>query len=327
MTSTPFISVVIPTYNRAREVQAALASVMAQSYVEYEVIVVDDGSTDGTQEALQQTISQTNDRDRLMRYFFQPHRGQSAARNRGIAEARGQWIAFLDSDDTWYPDKLAWQMQAVGEFRDRCGACVTDATLTNLSQKDTTAFRESGRAYQCMLGIEAGAVTQLATSFSHYWVSTLMANAAVVRQIGGFDPDVHFAEDHDFAFRLALATSFCFVNQPLATIDRGGSPAGSTCRPWDKAEVRLRGQQAMFEKWLRLASLSPGIQQIVTRNLRNVHSAWTNWYLEQQRYHEARQAASRAIGCSFTPSLAVKWLLTCTAPAFARRISPRTAAQ
>ena len=83
MSYRPFISVVIPTFNRARQVQAALKSVLAQTYREFEVIVIDDGSTDGTGEALQEIISPQGNGGKRVRYFFQSNQGQSAARNKG----------------------------------------------------------------------------------------------------------------------------------------------------------------------------------------------------------------------------------------------------
>ena len=97
----PFVTVVIPTYNRARQVQAALKSVLAQAYPEFEVIVVDDGSTDGTGQVLQQFISQEGGNGKQIRYFFQSNQGQSAARNKGIpvagpvASAMGDTAIYL----------------------------------------------------------------------------------------------------------------------------------------------------------------------------------------------------------------------------------------
>src|SRR5712692_851790 len=122
MSYRPFVSVVIPTFNRARQVQAALKSVLAQTYREFEVIVVDDGSTDGTGEALQEIISLEGSNGKQIRYFFQPNQGQSAARNQGTEEARGEWVAFLDSDDVWLPEKLEWQVRAIELFKGKCCA-------------------------------------------------------------------------------------------------------------------------------------------------------------------------------------------------------------
>jgi glycosyltransferase involved in cell wall biosynthesis len=324
MSYRPFISAVIPTYNRARQVQAALKSVLAQTYPEFEAIVVDDGSTDGTGEAVQQLVSRQGGNGKPIRYFFQPNQGQSTARNKGIAEARGEWIAFLDSDDVWLPEKLEWQVRAIEQFKSKCGACITDARLVDNLGMDTTAFRESGKRYEETLGMDSEAVGNLVKSRDPFWVSTLVVRTDVAKQVGWFDPHLKYAEDHDFLFRLSLATSFCYANKPLSLIDRSKSPQGLIYRPWDQVEVRLRGSQSMFEKWLKLDSkLPPDVRKTVVQNLRTIHSAWTNWYLEHERYEEARQAVSRAIKYQLTSKLAIKWTLTQVAPSFARRISPK----
>ena len=133
--------------------QAALKSVLAQTYPDFEAIVVDDGSTDGTGEVLQQLISLQGGNGKLVQYFFQPNQGQSAARNRGIDEARGEWVAFLDSDDVWLPEKLEWQVRAVEEFKGKSCACITDARLVDNLGMDTTAFRKSGKHYEETMGM------------------------------------------------------------------------------------------------------------------------------------------------------------------------------
>ena len=99
----PWVSVIIPTYNRAALVAEALASVQAQTYRDFEIVVVDDGGTDGTAAALAEWREV-----KVLRHSRR--RGVSAARNTGINAARGQWLAFLDSDDLWLPDKLARQI-------------------------------------------------------------------------------------------------------------------------------------------------------------------------------------------------------------------------
>ena len=146
MSEKPFISVVIPTFNRASQVQAAVKSVLAQTYREFEVIVVDDGSTDGTKSIFQRFLSENNAANQV-RYMFQPNQGQSAARNKGVEAARGEWIAFLDSDDTWFPEKLELQMKALERFEGKSWACITDARWVDDLGMDTTAFCRSGRHY------------------------------------------------------------------------------------------------------------------------------------------------------------------------------------
>jgi glycosyltransferase involved in cell wall biosynthesis len=324
MNHGPLISVIIPTFNRTRQVQAALRSVLAQTYTEFEVIVVDDGSTDGTGQALQTLVSQEGCNGRRVRYFFRPNQGQSAARNMGIEKARGELVAFLDSDDIWLPEKLEWQVRALEQFKDKCCACITDARLVDSLGMDTLAFRESGKPYEETLGIDFEAVRNLVKCRDPFWIYTLLVRADVFKQLGWFDNQLGYAEDHDFLFRLSLATTFCYVNKPLALLDRSRSPEGSNCRPWDEVEVRLRGSQTMLEKWLKLDSkLPPDVLKTVTHSLRQLHSAWTNWYLEHERYQEARQAVRKAMKYEPTTKLAIKWTLTHVAPSFARRISPK----
>jgi glycosyltransferase involved in cell wall biosynthesis len=324
MANAPFVSVVIPTYNRLRRVTAALDSVLAQSYSNFEVIVVDDGSEDGTGQAIESLIRNRSASAPTVRYVFQTNQGSSAARNRGIDEARGEWIAFLDSDDIWYPEKLEWQVRAAEVFKNVCGACITDARLVNDSGMETTSFRETGRTYAQEIGLAENVVERLAWTFDHFWLTSLLVRSELARQIGGFDPGIQFCEDHDFNFRLSLVTSFCYVNKTLVQLDR--SPAPSIIRPWERAEVRLQNKQRMLEKWLTGANLPPGIRKIIVRSLRQTHSAWANWYLEGQRYAEARQALLSAMRTDLTWQLMVKWMLARTAPSFARKLAPRAKA-
>ena len=324
MDYAPLISVVIPTYNREDQLSAALDSVLAQTYPNFEVIVVDDGSVDGTGAKMQRIIPQESARTQEIRYFLQSNQGSSAARNKGIAEARGEWIAFLDSDDVWYPEKLAWQVRAIEAFKDTCGACFTDARLVSDSGLDATSFQSTNRAYDQPIGVASNLLDRLASSFDHIWLTCLLVRTDLARKIGGFDPKISFCEDHDFNFRLSLVTSYCYVNKPLAQLDR--SPAPVTTRPWEKAEVRLVNKQAMLEKWLKLDTLPPSVRRTVAGILGQTHSAWGNWYLETGRDAEAPRAIAKAIRLQPTGALVVKWVLARVAPAFARKLMPKAKA-
>ena len=324
MKTQPFVSIVIPSFNRAEVSLIALDSVLKQTYSDYEVIFVDDGSTDETSKCLSQFLMDRCIEDGKVRYIYQENQGQSVARNKGITEARGTWIAFLDSDDAWLPEKLEWQIRAIEKFGDQCGACFTDAKLLNNLGQDVTSFQTAGRHYEQTLGIDADETNSLARIFGGPWIQTLMARADLIRQMGGFDSELRFAEDHDFLFRLSLITSYCYVNLPLAMIDRAGAPADKS-RLWEKFEFRLQSRQNMFEKWLKLKpSLRPDVRKAIVHNLRSTHSSWANWCLENGRYEEAREQISKAVKHQLTPGLAFKWILTHTAPSMAKKIVPKS---
>ncbi len=119
--SGEFVSVVIPTYNRARQVLGAIDSVLNQSHQDVEVIVIDDGSTDGTDAAIQRKYGN----DKRVHYSYQENAGVSAARNRGLHQARGDYITFLDSDDEWKPFKLELQLKCM-RFLPEAVMCWTD---------------------------------------------------------------------------------------------------------------------------------------------------------------------------------------------------------
>ena len=122
----PKVSVIIPTYNRAAKVRNAIESVLAQTFSDFEVIVVDDGSSDDTGKILGEVFG-----DRI-RYYFQTNQGAKRSAEQGnLTEAQGEWIAFLDSDDLWEKDKLEWQFKALEQFGPQCGACYTDVRFLN----------------------------------------------------------------------------------------------------------------------------------------------------------------------------------------------------
>jgi glycosyltransferase involved in cell wall biosynthesis len=325
MNCEPLVSVVIPTYNRTQPTIAAIESVLAQTYSNLEILVVDDGSTDGSGEAIQRFIHERTDGYHEMFFFSQPNQGASAARNKGISKARGEYIAFLDSDDSWDPEKLECQMQALEQFKNECGVCFTDARLVNSSGMDISSFQLHGKNYKQTMGIDREALKSLAESFSGFWVSSLLVRADLARRIGGFSQDISFVEDRDFHFRLALITSVAYVNKQLIRTDRSPSPPGSAIRPWDKVEVQFQQQQHMLEKWLSMNDIVPAdLRRTIKRNLGALHSHWANWYLENGRYDEARLAASRAVKYKVALGTTVKWALTWLAPGFARRITPKT---
>jgi glycosyltransferase involved in cell wall biosynthesis len=316
----PKVSVVIPTYNRATTVPRAIESVLAQTVTDLEVIVVDDGSSDDTGKALGQMFG-----DRI-RYHAQVNQGASVARNRGVEQARGEWIAFLDSDDLWEKEKLEWQFKALEQFGPRCGGCYTDVQFFNhLETRTMFQLVEHEFRHEGTMGAKPDVLERLVRPGGSGMVvclSSLMARADWVRKTGGFDPELLYSQDSEFMFRLALLTGFCYVNLPLVRFDR--SPAEirhvGVQSEWNKVEFWLQDSQRRLEGLLRLSEALPvKIRKVIQERLSNVHSGWTNWYLETGQYGKAREAVSRAAQLDLTFNLAAKWLLTWTSPQLALR--------
>jgi glycosyltransferase involved in cell wall biosynthesis len=195
----PTVSVVIPTYNHRAYVLQTLDSVFAQTYADYEIIVVNDGSPDDTAELLRPLVEAGR-----IRYIEQPNAGMGAARNRGIAEARGRYIAVLDDDDLWPPDKLAWQVEAL---ENRPHAVLAYGRSALIKPDGSIYVHEypdfpSGEVYTQMLE-------------KSWLISPGMAlmRADTMRRLGGFDPKIWGADDWDLYIRLAREGEFVFEDR------------------------------------------------------------------------------------------------------------------
>ena len=314
----PKVSVIIPTYNRADKVLGGIEGVLAQTFSDLEVIVVDDGSSDGTEKTLREAFG-----DRI-RYFYQTNQGASVARNRGIKEARGEWIAFLDSDDRWESDKLEWQFKALERFAARCGACYTDTRLFNHPETRTFfQLAENNCRHDGEMGVNEDVLRLLVRPGGAGMVvclSSLLARADALRATNGFDPKLLYSQDSELMFRLAVRTGFCYVNRPLVRFDR--SPAEDrhvgVSAVWNKTDFFLQDSQTRLEGLLKISDgLPEHIRKTIRGQLRGVHSGWTNWYLETGQYGKARQAISRAAWIDPTLNVALKWLLTWVSPRLA----------
>jgi glycosyltransferase involved in cell wall biosynthesis len=320
----PTVSVVIPTYNRAAKVRDTIESVLAQTVTDLEVIVVDDGSSDNTGTILGEMFG-----DRI-RYYAQANQGVSVARNKGIAEARGEWIAFLDSDDLWEKDKIEWQFRALERFGADCGACYTDVRLLNNPETRTIFQMAEGNCrHEEIMGVNTDVLTRLVRPGGVgmlVCISSLLARADVVRKTGGFNLNLGFYADSEFMFRLAMLTGFCYVNRSLVWFDRSpgeGRHLGAS-KEWDKLEFILEESRIRLEGFLCLSEGVPTkVRKVIRETLGSVHSGLANCYLEAGQYGKARKAVSRAAQLDPTFNFAVKWLLTWVSPRLALRTVQR----
>ncbi len=193
------VSVVIPTFNRAACVGEAIESVLAQTFRDYEIIVVDDGSTDDTAAVLAKCAQR-------IRVLRQQNRGASLARNAGISAALGDWIAFLDSDDLWGRNRLAVQMGDLAEHAEVV-AHLVDAVITGYPQGDVSVFAMRGYAeeYSRPSLRKRPLLEVLKVQF---FTSAWLVRRSVVERIGPFRPQLRTFEDFDLLSRLALEGPF-----------------------------------------------------------------------------------------------------------------------
>jgi glycosyltransferase involved in cell wall biosynthesis len=317
----PKISVVIPTYNRAHLLARAVESALAQTCSPDEIIVVDDGSTDDTAAVMGAFIDAKPRHSPEIRYFIQQRKGPSAARNRGIAEARGEWIAFLDSDDLWHPEKLERQFNAIDGFQGRFGACYTEVRFINNPSLKITAFSPLGRHYTDPVGVLSNPRRFIAGSGPTIFVQSLLARTALVKAAGGFDENLFLGEDQDFTFRLALLTGFCYVNVQLVDVDRNPRREIGMIELWKKDAVRLESRQVRYEKWLRLSEgQDPELKKILAKSLSAIHSEWANLFLAKGEYGMACRSIDKAVRYHRKIRTLCKWLLIHLTPKLVRRM-------
>ncbi|MCL4294780.1 MAG: glycosyltransferase [Anaerolineae bacterium] len=223
----PRVSVIIPTYNRKAYIQEAINSVLTQTYQDLELIVVDDGSTDGTGDVLKQFQQQ-------IRYILQTNQGVSVALNRGILMARGQLIAILADDDLWLPHKLERQVAYLDAHPDVALVCNSALPIDSNGQ---CLSRETEERFHIPEGL-----VPFETIFWRCPVNacTILAKREALMQAGLFDVTMRYGEDWDMWARLALRSLIAFVPEPLTycRVHTGGT------------QTSLLKQSEETERWL-----------------------------------------------------------------------------
>lgn len=200
----PLISVILPTYNRAEWLPQAVESVLDQTFAPVELIVVDDGSTDGTAGLLAAY-------GRRLKVLRQANAGVSAARNRGIQAAAGRWIAFIDSDDCWLPQKLDLQVAFLNAHPDAL-ICQTEEIWERNGLRVNPKKRH--RKY-------SGMIFEKSLPLCLISPSAVMLHKSLLEEVGLFDEGLPACEDYDLWLRITWKYPVYLVDTPL-TIKRGG---------------------------------------------------------------------------------------------------------
>jgi glycosyltransferase involved in cell wall biosynthesis len=270
MSNPPVVSVIVPTFNRAYCLADTLRTVLAQTHRDFELIVVDDGSTDGTEAMLREQVQDTR-----LKYIRQNNAGVSAARNTGMRESQGKYIAFCDSDDLWHPSKLEMQVAAMEKFS-TAGICWTDLSAVSPSGK-TLHERYTRIAYRTWNRLPIDQLFQLSCElaellpnadaetgrqraycgsiFSTMMVGTLINMPTVMitrdayRSTGEFDRTMRAGEDYDFNLRVCASWPAVFIDAATVKYRVGG--ADQLTRPElmvDQARNSLRTIRPFIEK-------------------------------------------------------------------------------
>lgn len=223
-TTIPAVSVVIPTRDRRELAAEAVASVLAQTWADLELVVVDDGSADGTAEHLAAAFP-----DPRLRIVRQENRGVSAARNRGVAETSGEWVAFLDSDDLWLPEKLQRQLAAVAE-PPGWAACHTEEVW----------YRRGRWANPRKVHAKHGGwIFPHCLPLCTISPSSVLLRRDVLASLGGFDESLPACEDYDLWLRLAAFHPVLLLSERL-TVKRNGHPGQLSQEHWGLDRFRVR---------------------------------------------------------------------------------------
>jgi len=231
------ISIIIPTFNRAKLLLEAVHSVLDQKDVpeDVEIIVVDDGSTDNTREALAALAGK-------IAYIRQEHSGVSKARNLGICRSAGEWIAFLDSDDLWLPDKLHAQMEFFSDHPETF-LCQTDEIwVRNGRRLNPRKYHRKPSGYCFPLLLERCLVSP----------SAVVVHRRVFDLVGLFDESLPACEDYDLWLRIGCRFPIGLVEKPLI-VKRGGNPDQLSANIVNLDKYRIEA----ILKLIRTAPLSP----------------------------------------------------------------------
>ena len=261
----PQVSVIIPTYNRGWIIKEAIDSVLAQDYTEFELIVVDDGSTDHTSDVLD---SYRN----VIKVIPQKNKGVSAARNLGIAEASGKFIAFLDSDDLWLSQKLTLQIEFFNQTPDAL-ICQTEEVWIRNGLRVNPKKRHKK---------PSGMIFKPSLELCLVSPSAVMIQRSLLDRVGGFDETLPACEDYDLWLRIGCRFPVHLIDAPLI-IKRGGHDDQLSARPGlDKFRIKA------IEKIINSGILSDDQHRAAVKMLKKKCDIYAAGCRKRGREEEAR---------------------------------------
>ena len=208
----PAVSIIVPVFNRPKFLRAAIGSVFEQSFVDWELLIADDGSGPETQDYLR-----TLEDGRRVKVLWLAHRGNPAAvRNAALREATGEYVAFLDSDDLWMPEKLQRQIASLRDH-DRCHWGYTGFTLMDGAGNPLTETRPKPRPARA-----GPMLDQLVREQVLVVTPSVVVRRELIERMGGFNADLLVCEDYELWMRLASQSDVDYIDEPLVRVRRHG---------------------------------------------------------------------------------------------------------
>ena len=268
------ISVIIPTFNCERFVAGAIESALGQSVRPDEVVVIDDGSTDDTAAVIREFGEK-------VRYIKQSNAGVSAARNRGVAESGGEFIAFLDADDTWEPTKLEKQL-AIFESDAEIGLVHSGLREFESETGETVGFRVHGKE-----GWVADDLLLWEEPVVNGPGCSIVVRRSAFDTVNGFDPAIKVGEDWDLCYRIARKYKVGFVREPLVNYRLH---SGGAHRNIENMEL---GMGRFYEK--AFDTDDADVLALKSRAMSNYHRTLSGSYLYAGSYGRAIKHAAKAI--------------------------------
>jgi len=312
------ISVIIPAYNCESYLHRAIESVLAQRDVQTEIIVINDGSTDDTD----RIVRSYGD---AIRYIQQTNQGVAVARNRGMEVASGDYIAFLDADDTWFPDKLSMQLELLEKHPDHIGVfsnftivdCDQNVLFENGIENDYAIFKTEHKTPDELLGprengIRAG--NMFGSLYLGNFINTcsVFLRKSVIQNLDGFDPTLATQEDYDYWLRLSQLAPLLYIDKPLLTRCRR---PGQLTAP----SQRLRIARDVFHVVTRHASDAEMVlgQQVVNIRIKKKYHSLALNLLSEKKATEAREALFQCMKRTSTDTKTLLLLLWSLIPSAA----------
>lgn len=288
------VSVVIPVYNNEAYIAAAVKSVLSQSIHPKEVIVVDDGSTDGTAAALE---SFRND----IKYVYQRNRGEPSARNTGMKKSSGKYIAFLDGDDLWHSSKLELQMKYIREHPE-CALVYTD-----MSTFDENGVIDASVKERLRISLPSGRIFPALFMTALFGSGSVLFRRECIDKVGYFDEDLLVGCDYEMWLRIARHFELGAVDQPLLMYRHHA--AMSTRGLGLKMCMGVPWEVAVLSKILRLypESTSELGRAAISRRMSKPYAGLAYAQFRQNEYKNARPLLKKAIG--YWPTNAWYWML------------------